>query len=546
VTVRGTLGSAAAGYKVLLVGQRGQATVAVANSKGAFKIVASKTVARGASLQLVDSKNRYAGPVVIAKEKVAGAWCAKTKLAGRSVNLGTMTLSKKGFAITKKAPNAATYSKLAVLARTSSGNPLSAGTGGVVKISTAQKKKCTRSKVGSSSVSAMAEASDLLGADKDSDGLPNALDADDDGDLRIDATDPSTTVSAAMNPWVSVRSTNPLFNAALNQGLTPADINATLGVSGNYLVQFFIGQRNLIGDNADPNGVQYAWVDCGELVYCGGTAPTARNNATHLANNNDGVPWKSYSGGFAVEYPSNPPSATFTATGVNPDTAIGNALWLMNRNSQDPEQVYWRASMNPNQAADTLSTVKPGDVFTVRFRTSSGADQQVVMMLNPHAVTVPGITSVNGAAYAGGSLTADATGKLALRFFRPQRLATTGEAGTYRDMAGLRYGLIVMSSRDTPCETGAYSAYDEGFTATTSTDMADRLWPLNDKTVTDAETSASGAQLGFTVDMRACIGAATYDAASSGTTWNVQLVAAGQSLTGGSNRAALEVRIAKP
>ncbi|MFM8625809.1 MAG: hypothetical protein ACKOCC_02540 [Actinomycetota bacterium] len=548
VKIQGNLGAAGAGYKVLLVGQRGKATVATADASGTFAITTSKSDSKGASLQLVTPANRYAGPVVIAKEKVAGSWCSKTKLAGSSVNLGSMTMSSKGFAIPKKAPKASTYARLSVLARTSAGNPLSAGTGGIVKISAAQKKKCSKSKVGSASVSASDEASNLLGADMDGDGLPNALDADDDGDLQIDAVDPTTTESAAMNPWVSLRSNNPLYNASINQGLTAADIAAALGNGSSYAIQFFIGQRNLLGNNPNPNGVQYAWVDCGELIYCGGAAPTARTLSTHTSMDNTGVPWKTYSGGFTIETKSQPATVNFTVTGVNPDASVGNALFLSHRNTSDAENVYWRATLFPNQGADTVNTVKPGDVYTVRFKTAAGADQSVVMMLNPHAVTVPGLTKVNGAAYAGATISPDSSGKIAFEFFRPQRLTTTGEEGTFRDMGSLRYGMIYSGQMDTPCEGGAYSGYGSDFTLSNANpnDMASRLWPLNDKTTADIATSPTADQIAFTLDVRACVGAAVYDAAARGAKWNFELVAAGQNLTGGSNRAALGLSITKP
>jgi hypothetical protein len=51
--------------------------------------------------------------------------------------------------------------------------------------------------------------------------------------------------------------------------------------------------------------------------------------------------------------------------------------------------------------------------------------------------------------------------------------------------------------------------------------------------------------LSFTLDLRACIGATTYDAATAGTQWSIQLTGAGQSLTGGSNRASLELIVRK-
>ena len=549
VKVQGSLGAAQAGYTVLMVTPGGSAVAAKADASGKFVITTSKTQAKKASLQLVDTKNRYAGPVVIAKEKVGTAWCAKARLSGVSVNLGTLSV-KGGAAIPKKAPKASTYMTTAIPAKSSAGLPAASGTGGIVKMSylAAKKKSCSRSKTGVKGASAF-NSEPVLGADLDADGLPNALDADDDGDQVIDAVDPSTTGTAAMNPWVSLRSTNPLYNANITPTLSSTDVTAVLGTSGNYQVQFFIGQNNLVsGDKASTlNSVKHAWVDCGELVYCGGAAPTARTTQTHLINNNTGVDWSTYAGGFTVEDKSSPATAGLDQTlGTNPNGK--NSLFLNNRNrDQDPNNVYWLASMFPNQGAQTLDTMKPGDVYTVRYVLASGEEKSVVMMLNPHAVTVPGITKVNDTAFAGGALTADSSGKVKVEFFRPQRLVTTGESGTFKDMGGLRYGFIYMpqGGNDTGCGASNYSGYDTQFTAATGTDMAERLWPLYDKQTQDSDSGTSAGKLTMTLDVKGCIGAA-YDSAASGASWTFQLVGAGQSLTGGSNRAALELTIKKP
>ncbi|MFM9133530.1 MAG: hypothetical protein ACKORY_12655, partial [Actinomycetota bacterium] len=102
VKVQGSLGAAQAGYTVLMVTPGGSAVAAKADAAGKFVITTSKSLAKKASLQLVDTKNRYAGPVVIAKEKVGTAWCSKARLSGVSVNLGTLSV-KGGAAIPKKA-----------------------------------------------------------------------------------------------------------------------------------------------------------------------------------------------------------------------------------------------------------------------------------------------------------------------------------------------------------------------------------------------------------------------------------------------------------
>ena len=547
VTVTGKLGSAASGWKVVMVGAGGQSLVSAVDAGGSFSLRTSATAAKRATLQMVDSSNRYVGPIVIGKEKVGKSTCSHNQLAGKSVKLGTLKLNTaQGFAIPAKAPVSTVHTRSAVLAKGTSGQPLSAGTAGIVKVTTAQMNACGKAVKGTS-IATSQDANMAMGGDLDNDGLPNALDADDDGDQEVDAVDKTTTESAGMNPWIAVRSSNPLFNASVSTGLTPENVNSVLGTSGNYAIQFFVGNRNLLGQTS-LNGVKWVWVDCGNLVYCGGSAPTATDTNTHLQNSNTGVSWKTYNGGFKVESTGSPATSGLDTTlGTNPG-GNGNALYLSNRNTgNDPGgSVYWQASVFPNQGANTLTNVKPGDVYTLRFGTDEG-EKSVTMMLNPHAVTVPGLTSVNGVAYTGGALKPDASGKLALKFFRPQRLATTGETGTFKDMGGLRYGIIFMGQMDTPCDIATYSAYD-AFTAATgadASDMGNRLAPLTDKQSTDSDTSASATQLSFTIDIRSCIGAATYDAAATGTTWGIQLNASGQMLTGGMNRASLDLTVTK-
>jgi hypothetical protein len=75
--------------------------------------------------------------------------------------------------------------------------------------------------------------------------------------------------------------------------------------------------------------------------------------------------------------------------------------------------------------------------------------------------------------------------------------------------------------------------------------MAERLWPLYDKQSEDSDSGTSATKLTMTLDVKGCIGSA-WDSAASGTSWSFQFVGAGQSLTGGSNRAALDLTIKKP
>ena len=133
VTVTGKLGAAASGWKVVMVGAGGQSLVSAVDTGGSFSLRTSATAAKRATLQMVDSSNRYVGPIVIGKEKVGKSTCSHHQLAGKSVKLGTLKLNTaQGFAIPSKAPKSTVHTRSAVLAKGTSGQPLSAGTAGIV------------------------------------------------------------------------------------------------------------------------------------------------------------------------------------------------------------------------------------------------------------------------------------------------------------------------------------------------------------------------------------------------------------------------------
>ena len=547
-SVSGSLGSTGAGWKVMLVSPRGKATVALADASGSFTIPSSRTTGKRSTLHLVEPNGQYFGPVVLAKEKVGSKWCAKTQLSGVNTNLGAVSVDTAGgFAAPAKwtTVKKTQFMRNGVLAD-AKGRPLGAGRAGIGKMSATQKKACVAAKVGAKSVDAFdgePSAAEQPGADLDADGLVNALDADDDGDTTIDAVDQTTTASAAMNPWVQVRTRNNAFNAAVTPTLSQADINSVLGTlngsQSNFTIVFFVENPLLVGSyerEAVKNSVAWAYVDCGALVYCGGSTPTAyadrANNPTQLAAN-----WNTYSGGLIVERGSTT-DASITATGVNPDGTKGNGLTanIRNNNPQMGTNVFWVAQMFPNQGANTLANVKPGDVYTLRYGLTGGGESSVTMMLNPYALTVPSIKSINGAPYVAGTPVKAADGKLTIEFYRPQRLAVDGEDGSFRDIAGLQYGLIVsqQNANDAGCGGAAYSDAT-GFNVTTSNDQGAMLSPIRDKATTDEAPGTS--TLKFTVDLTKC---AQANWSSLPATFSVSLLGAGETLTGGYNRATLE------
>ena len=566
VSIRGNIGAAQSGWRVFMVAPKGGAKFAVVQSDGSFAFNnVLKRLVKDSTLQVVTDANRYYGPIVLAKEKVGSNWCAHSVLSGETL-IGVTYAKKSGAFVASTAVNKAKFTKSAAKSSIA-GVPVGAGTGGVVKLTNTDKRACLTAKIGAYGNLRSAEdwggnpdENAGLGEDLDGDGLPNAFDADDDGDRQIDAVDETTRNTAALNPWVSMRTNDPSFNANINGDLTDADVAAVLGDpahSNDYVIQFFVGNRNFTSTDlpADDtiNDVEWVYVDCGELVYCGGDSPTALDTSTHLGG--DSTAWSTYLGGWKRESEGVPASSALIAGEGFGVSAHGNALWAMNRNGyDDPERIYWRGAIFPNQGANTLATVRPGDVFTLNYLLK-GVPQSLAMMLNPHAVTVPGLTSVNGSPYGGSTITMNGSGLAALVFYRPQRLTAPGEIGgggdqNFMDMGGLQYGvsLMVAGHNGFGCPSSTISALS-GLDSQVVNGFG---WPMIDQTKTDRASSLSNSQIGFTIDFEECIKAANDNGTNWGNTYwaehstfDFELTAAGVSLTGGSNVTSLQLLVSK-
>ena len=556
--IQGIIFSAQRGSKVYLVDPNGRARVSAVSNAGAFSFFNLKqSDMRGATLHLVDQLNRYVGPIVLAKERVGSSWCAHTFLSGESVYLH---LNSVGRALVPAgtAPAAKTYMRTSTKS-SAAGVPLGAASGGIVRVRNSDKSACRNARNGQAqSINSLEVGADQtdLGDDTDADGLPNAFDADDDGDKVIDAVDPTTANgSAAMNPWIALRTDIANFNANLNSSLSQSDIVAVLGNQDSYVIQFFVGNRNFVSGDVDEtiNDVRYVFVDCGDLVYCGGESPTAIDSMTHDRTMGNSTPWSTYRGGWNVEREGLDPSPSLIGGGLfglSP-AGKGNALWAMNRPSNDPERIYWRGSIFPNQGDQTLDTVRPGDVFTLNYSTGSGM-KTLAMMLNPHAVTVPGLKNVNGSTYSSGAISLSG-GSALLEFYRPQRLVTGGEAGggpdsQFIDMGGLQYGLSLMAEghNSFSCPASSYSSLD-GVTSQAITNGVG--WALKDQTTTDVASHFLNSTISFEVDIEACVKAASgWGPAfwADNSSFSFELTGAGTQLTGGSNTSSLQLTFAKP
>ena len=244
-----------------------------------------------------------------------------------------------------------------------------------------------------------------------------------------------------------------------------------------------------------------AHVDCGTLLYC------RRGDGTAIM------------GGLSESSPSTPRNVPWVS--FSPD---GSGLPNLDRVTMHDGRAVWATSIQPRVGTGDL---RPGDAYDVVFNTSAG-ERHVPTVLAPYFVTTPAIST-----YAVGTAPAvtvaypptadtpgsgpsnpillDATGKLSLTIWRPQRLAVPGaETGDFMDMGHLHYGLTGTTPdgrREVAC-AGYYSNLSPSLTETAAggQDFGMSLFPLTDS---GGDTVPSVVDtLSFTLDVAGCYGAA--------------------------------------
>lgn len=509
ISLKGKLKNSA-GYQVVLMATDGNSKSATTNSRGSFTISnVSKNFLTGATLQLIDTAGRYAGPVVLATDKkVKTRGFLQFSGKGTNIDLKTINLSS-GFAKVAKI-STATYNKNArTTVNATTGKPAGAGKSGVVASS-------------ESSLGIFADSSDI-GRDLDGDGIPSAFDFDDDGDLNLDGTDPdSASTSAHNSPFTTL---NLSLTESLNDNIgnaTQSNIDAVIGGEGQFNLAIYF--------SADPDlTVTGGHVVCdSSLVYCRKTA--------------DGGSTAIYSGASES------------------DDSLRGQIWsdLNADGSGFPNLEIIRdgdayiAFVQPKVGTSQFS---PGDTFQAVLVNGSSTVQTKTLSLPPYFVTVPAIktyTSGSGllevdydnsstpGSGPSNTISITSSGLLTINYWRPQRQTVSGaETGSYKDMGHLHYGVIVGGVDSEFTCGGLYSSLSGTLTEdSTPLGTGDsifaqdgaNLWPLTDSS-DDAEPDAANI-LSFTVNLKTCITRAGLAIGN----YQVTLVAAGEDLSGGANR----------
>ena len=417
-----------AGYTLIALAPSGRATSVRVRSRN-FRLVPPTSVV---TLHLRAPTGRYAGPVVVGKRGKRAVVGVKA-----GAKLGTVKVHGSYGRVTKRLPkkhlNARQY------ARTRKGIPIGAGVYGFVSVS------------GVPPSSSQAPP----GVDRDLDGVPNALDIDDDGDLRLDNFDQPSGPAAPQQETFPLNSALVLHmadTANVHAGpLSAAEVDAVLATWGTLLL------RMKSGDSVE--------LDCGGLPYCspGGTGRL----------------------GFSPGEPEFPECCDSDADGYGTLTA--------------PPGVFATDFFLHHGA--TTAQVRTGDVLIQRV-TTGGVETQFPATLQSVFATVPALAAYNdgqgntatlsypvappgspgggGPGTFGNGLPVKAGGNgnvvVALTFWRPQRGPIPPETAEWVDIGRLTYEAAIGCVPELPepqrcaqkvCPQDAFSTTEPGWTPST-------------------------------------------------------------------------------
>lgn len=460
------------GFTVVGVPVNGVGPSVRIGASGRFVLVFRGAMGRNATLQIIRPQGRYFGPAVLARSGTT----AYTRLSGRSGSIGTL-VRRAGYA-SPQAPVRATLVQRAKGARaTRAGKPVGAGRlgyGGAATIKATRTLPVARQ---------APPQSEPLGADPDTDGLPNAIDVDANGNGILDTVDPAAPPIQNRLAWtsLSLRTAYPDSLNANAAGVADAQIDALL--TANLVARFTLNPIN-VQPALVTSGVD---VDCGQLVWCRPGTGTSVIFASPDPNQVPpaGTPWSAYDTDGSGLPNLNPPTAPGT-------TGPGSG---------------WEIAVKPSVGRAAMS---PADSMNFQARTANGT-VTYASTLGPYFITVPAIKTIGTTTleYPGTAASVGASdtnpvvlpdGTVTISFWRPQRAAIPGaEPPGLIDMGGLNYVIhppgITGSGGCTNDEVRRDSAG-----LSTGTDGYYQFF-----TDTSVDGPPNGSTITVTVDLAACL-----------------------------------------
>jgi hypothetical protein len=252
-------------------------------------------------------------------------------------------------------------------------------------------------------------------ADIDQDGVPAQLDIDDDGDLVLDNFDAPNAARVAQAP--------PAVQDIASHLIVKLEDTANVNAGGLSIERLdaTLSSFGLLFAGHSPTGVKE--LDCGGLVYCshGGTG-------TYVDTNGAGHPFPACcdADGDGFGTTQNPFQLRHGAT--SSQIRSGNVL-IERVSGAGPDRSF------PMTVQTIFATVPALISYTDGAGNTTGVSYPLPA---PYTGSPPG----PGASREGLPVSPSPSGDMVLTFtfWRPQRLALPGEAGTWTDIGGLLYG----------------------------------------------------------------------------------------------------------
>lgn len=515
LTVVGKVTRTGTRTRVLVVGNDGSSASAPVARNGRFVVrvrsasVRNRLMPRrgtGPTLHLVRG-GKYLGPVLLGHNAKAlvksrrGYVRLRAGLTG-TVVIGSFTWNSKGFATPVRKPKAALVSP-AKAVRLVRGVPIGAGTQGA----TGRLKQASTTRAWSRVHAAELPAADAtLGADADTDGVPNLADVDMNGDQVLDAAQADSNVGGVLsgNEVFTGRPRSAItfwkilnmdeqrsVNSNKNPAVTWADL--TQSIKENVQIEAIITEPDIIGavcgdgvfePCAAAEQVRSVTMNCGTLPYC-----QPGSAATIIASPGTGLDGKPLS-----------------------DLSISPGLLKVPLDSHvapgPPLQQGFQLAFHPN--VETSAELQfAGDSFEFAFLDAAGNElARKAKVLTSSVATAAEWATVGGQPVVPGWRTplrmADYNAVRA-EFYRPQMLpagSSAAEKPPLADRGGLAYQVYLISS-----DTNEFYICRPQQVTSADPDLAvlptQTQWDPNlyDKNVTPPQ----GDTLAFTLDVNACL-----------------------------------------
>lgn len=424
---------------LLLVSGKGR-TLASARITKATQAVRLRTpsvsTTKGMNLQLVSTggvaRGEYFGPVVLGwkgtKSSSASTVYTRMKSAtAKTISLGTVTVSKvgaskrQGFAMAAKKVALADTSSL-VSVKATRGRPAGVGSygksGGVKRSSVGAFDAVGPPPGGPSQGEGPAvDESGTLGGDKDSDGIPNAFDVDDDADGMLDASDPSTPAPMVSADDGSTDCGSITWRIFTNFKATQPNYQGTINAYGSG------------PSEATRDRIAAAITDTMTMVFqpitrvCGSAVVK-----TEIKGN--GVPY-----------------APEAYQEVASTCSTGDYQWYIGKGRMCDAVAGGGYSFGNPYSFSGADLPSGQDTFSVRVTTDDGRSFEFtsspgfVFVTHPMLVSYDAGAGVRAVEYDGSiePISIGDSSELTLTFYRPQRLAFDGEPGTFYDLGGYKY-----------------------------------------------------------------------------------------------------------